>query len=238
MRSPALGFLPGIYAGIVSIIPSAFPPDPSRGGLHPIRYPISNRCQPPIQGASGSDEPTFTPATLSIYLMEVFMTAGSFSPHGIRLASLAIVCMVVAWLPLSAGSRGSSSGLPAPRSGGDTITKVYSMIHFGADSARMTPVQQRILKEYVFDGILSERNPVIDVIGYTDVMGTPEHNLRLSLRRAESVAGAIRKGIASNHYRSLTARGVGENQTRFTNDLPEGRFYNRTVRVLVTSAKE
>jgi outer membrane protein OmpA-like peptidoglycan-associated protein len=164
------------------------------------------------------------------------MTIASSIP--LRFVALIAVGLLLGTLSLRAGIREGAPGRSAPGFGGDTITKVYSMIHFEADSARITPVQQRILKEYVFDGILSERNPVIDVIGYTDVMGTSDHNLRLSLRRAESVAGAIRKGIGASHYRSLTARGVGENETRFTNDLPEGRFYNRTVRVLVTSAKD
>ena len=160
------------------------------------------------------------------------------SPGCVRLGTLVVAWLFLAGLSLTASPRDGALGLPAPRVGGDTITKIYSLIHFENDSARLTPVQRRVLEEYVFDGILSERDPVIDVIGYTDVMGTADHNLRLSLRRAESVASAIRKGVGPSHYRSLTTHGVGENETRFTNDLPEGRFYNRTVSVLVRSAED
>lgn len=64
------------------------------------------------------------------------------------------------------------------------------------------------------------------VSGHTDITGSPEINLRLSRQRA----GVIGDALGSNVVRS---EGYGIQNMPFTNDLPEGRFYNRTVRVRV-----
>ena len=76
-------------------------------------------------------------------------------------------------------------------------------------------IQKRVKKE-------SE----ISVMGTTDRIGTEEYNTRLSQERANAVKTAInRKGSVSI--------GKGEQGLRFDNDLPEGRFYCRTVNVVV-----
>jgi outer membrane protein OmpA-like peptidoglycan-associated protein len=66
----------------------------------------------------------------------------------------------------------------------------------------------------------------ISVIGTTDRIGTEEYNTRLSQERANAVKTSInRKGTISI--------GKGEQDLRFDNNLPEGRFYCRTVNVVV-----
>jgi outer membrane protein OmpA-like peptidoglycan-associated protein len=66
----------------------------------------------------------------------------------------------------------------------------------------------------------------ISVTGTTDRIGSEEYNTRLSQERANAVKTAInRKGSVSI--------GKGEQGLRFDNDLPEGRFYCRTVKVVV-----
>jgi outer membrane protein OmpA-like peptidoglycan-associated protein len=66
----------------------------------------------------------------------------------------------------------------------------------------------------------------ISVTGTTDRIGSEEYNTRLSQERANAVKTAInRKGSVSI--------GKGEQGLRFDNDLPEGRFYCRTVNVVV-----
>ena len=66
----------------------------------------------------------------------------------------------------------------------------------------------------------------ISVTGTTDRIGSEEYNARLSQERANAVKTAInRKGSVSI--------GKGEQDLRFDNDLPEGRFYCRTVNVVV-----
>lgn len=81
-------------------------------------------------------------------------------------------------------------------------------------------IQKRVKKE-------SE----ISVMGTTDRIGTEEYNTRLSQERANAVKTAInRKGSVSI--------GKGEQDLRFDNDLPEGRFYCRTVNVVVRTLVE
>ncbi len=67
--------------------------------------------------------------------------------------------------------------------------------------------------------------------------GLYDHNKKLSENRARTVARAIEQ-YAKGRYQSLTARGVGEDDPLYTNDLPEGRFYNRTVQVLISTPIE
>lgn len=71
----------------------------------------------------------------------------------------------------------------------------------------------------------------ISVTGTTDRIGSEEYNARLSQERANAVKAAInRKGSVSI--------GKGEQDLRFDNDLPEGRFYCRTVNVVVRTLVE
>lgn len=71
----------------------------------------------------------------------------------------------------------------------------------------------------------------ISVTGTTDRIGSEEYNTRLSQERANAVKTAInRKGSVSI--------GKGEQGLRFDNDLPEGRFYCRTVNVVVRTLVE
>ncbi|NBP65468.1 MAG: OmpA family protein [Bacteroidetes bacterium] len=70
-----------------------------------------------------------------------------------------------------------------------------------------------------------KNNSVIEIIGTTDRIGSDEHNARLSQERANSVRSAINRKGAS-------ATGTGKS-SEFDNDLPEGRFYCRTVNVIV-----
>jgi outer membrane protein OmpA-like peptidoglycan-associated protein len=65
----------------------------------------------------------------------------------------------------------------------------------------------------------------VTISGYTDRIGDPAHNLQLSKDRAQSTFRAI--GFANA---KVNARGETE---LHDNDLPEGRFYSRTVDVVI-----
>jgi outer membrane protein OmpA-like peptidoglycan-associated protein len=105
----------------------------------------------------------------------------------------------------------------------DTIINIYNLILFDFDKHTLDPVNKRIT-----DIIKSEitENATVTVIGYTDVIGDDDYNLRLSTRRAESTANAL-------NAKNIKYSGKGESELLFSNESPEGRFYCRTVVVEV-----
>ena len=106
---------------------------------------------------------------------------------------------------------------------GDKLIDRFSLILFDFDQDRVSPEHEAVLS------IIRERitpDSRIKVTGSTDRVGERQYNLDLSLRRARSIALAL--GLPPEN-----AEGVGEDEITFDNDLPEGRFYSRTVRVLI-----
>lgn len=80
---------------------------------------------------------------------------------------------------------------------------------------------------------LAEQDPESKLVveGHADTQGTPEHNLALSQRRAESVRTyLVSKGIASDR---IVAEGLGDTRPIADNDSPEGRANNRRVEIVV-----
>lgn len=69
--------------------------------------------------------------------------------------------------------------------------------------------------------------------GHTDIIGDATNNKRLSLARANDVKVILQKGLAEAKRTDvkMTVFGFGEEETfsTFKNNLPEERFYNRTV---------
>jgi len=82
-----------------------------------------------------------------------------------------------------------------------------------------------ILKEYP--------DTDIEVQGHTDSKGTDDYNMKLSERRASSVANYLRgKGISSGRIRT---KGYGESAPVASNDTDAGRAQNRRVNFLITA---
>lgn len=113
---------------------------------------------------------------------------------------------------------------------GDSTLENYSLILFPFNSADAGAVNERIMREYVYDRVKPTTRVV--VIGHTDVVGLYDHNKKLSERRAGSVRTGINKETKGS-YSSLAETGVGEDEPIYPNELPEGRFYNRTVMVII-----
>lgn len=114
--------------------------------------------------------------------------------------------------------------------GSDSTYESYNLILFPFNSADAGPLNARIMKDYVYSRC--KESSRIVVVGHTDVKGLEKSNQRLSERRAASVRTGIQRKTKGN-YGKLDSDGVGENNALFTNELPEGRFYNRTVHVLI-----
>ncbi len=115
------------------------------------------------------------------------------------------------------------------RTAGKTLEK-YNLILFPFDRYDAGPFNERILRTYVFPRV--KPNSIVKVEGHTDVVGMFDHNKRLSENRSRTVKTGIEKATAGK-MGSLESRGTGEEEALYTNELPEGRFFNRTVQVIV-----
>ncbi|MFN8361052.1 MAG: OmpA family protein [Candidatus Kapaibacterium sp.] len=99
----------------------------------------------------------------------------------------------------------------------------YNLILFDFDKADLSATNTKLV-----DFIKKKISPdaTVTITGYSDDVGDDEYNLRLSGERAKSAARAL-------NAKGATVKGVGETQPLFVNNLPEGRFYNRTVEIVV-----
>ncbi|MFO6202334.1 OmpA family protein, partial [Pseudomonas aeruginosa] len=69
----------------------------------------------------------------------------------------------------------------------------------------------------------------IEIVGYTDSTGSRQHNMDLSQRRAQSVAGYLTaQGVDGTR---LSTRGMGPDQPIASNSTADGRAQNRRVEV-------
>jgi OOP family OmpA-OmpF porin len=105
-------------------------------------------------------------------------------------------------------------------------------VHFDFNKSNIRAGDAAILDEAV--GILQSHPDVnIYVDGYCDAIGSEEYNLKLSQRRADSVAKYLEDhGIASSR---LIPRGFGKTNFVASNDTDEGRAQNRRVELVPTN---
>lgn len=99
----------------------------------------------------------------------------------------------------------------------------YSLILFDFDAATLGTANRRIV-DFVTGRLAPQAS--VAVTGHTDRTGSDEYNLRLSARRATATAESLA-------HPNTTAEGLGEQGLLFDNELPEGRFYCRTVNIVV-----
>ena len=107
---------------------------------------------------------------------------------------------------------------------GTKIIDRYSLILFEFDNADIHAENQKIIN------FMKSRMPAgqakVSITGTTDRMGDESHNLQLSSRRATSASQALK-------IQKADVQGAGEDTRTYSNDLPEGRFYSRTVNIVV-----
>jgi len=104
----------------------------------------------------------------------------------------------------------------------------YSLILFDFDRGELNASNQRIAK-FIRGEIRPEAS--VTITGYTDRIGLTDHNQRLSQSRAASTANALAVPLSRSS-------GLGETKLLYDNELPEGRFYCRTVNVYVETPIE
>lgn len=99
----------------------------------------------------------------------------------------------------------------------------YSLILFDFDRAEFNEANERI-GEFIRARL--REGASVTITGYTDRIGEDDYNLDLSRRRAAKTADNLSTSEAD-------VSGVGESVELYENDLPEGRFYSRTVTIVV-----
>jgi outer membrane protein OmpA-like peptidoglycan-associated protein len=104
-----------------------------------------------------------------------------------------------------------------------------SLIVFDFDRAEINDQNRRMVSSFVSGSIAS--NSTASITGSTDRLGEASHNQQLSQLRAEAVRSLI---VAERPTASITrVEGIGPSKLPYDNDLPEGRYYCRTVAVEV-----
>jgi outer membrane protein OmpA-like peptidoglycan-associated protein len=112
----------------------------------------------------------------------------------------------------------------------DSTQERYSLILFPFDSYEAGPLNDRILKEFVIPRCFPVSE--IEVVGHTDIIGLADHNKKLSENRATTVYNGITKATTGK-VGKINKQGVGEDEPLYNNDLPECRYYNRTVQMII-----
>lgn len=112
----------------------------------------------------------------------------------------------------------------------DKTRENYNLILFKYNSSEMGKWNSKILEEYVYSQIKPSTD--VTVNGYTDILGTDDYNKKLSQNRADATKRVIQAKIGSK-VKTLQSIGYGKTQPLYPNEVPEGRYYNRTVQVVV-----
>lgn len=126
----------------------------------------------------------------------------------------------------------TSTVLNAGAANADSTYEKYNLILFPFDKFIAGPMNERILQEYVYRRV--KPSSVVTIEGHTDVVGMDDHNLRLSQNRSRTVYDLLNKA-SKGKYGIMNSRGTGEEEPLYRNELPEERFFNRTVQVRIST---
>ncbi len=108
---------------------------------------------------------------------------------------------------------------------GDKEIDRFSLILFQVRSSALEEGNKRIM-DFIASSVQAESQ--VSIVGYTDRLGDEQYNEELSRARAQEAASHLGRS------HSVQTRGMGETNL-YDNDLPEGRFYSRTVDIVVES---
>ncbi|NHA07530.1 OmpA family protein [Mucilaginibacter sp. HC2] len=123
-------------------------------------------------------------------------------------------------------------GATVTREGEGILVKFDSGILFDTDKSDVKPAAQANLQKLA-TSLQNNPNTNILIVGHTDSTGTAQHNMDLSIRRAE----AVKSYIVSNNVSSsrLTTSGKGKTEPIADNATPAGRAQNRRVEIVIVA---
>ncbi|MCO2144258.1 OmpA family protein [Pseudomonas aeruginosa] len=120
------------------------------------------------------------------------------------------------------------TGVEVQRQGDDIKLIMPGNITFATDSANIAPSFYAPLNNLA-NSFKQYNQNTIEIVGYTDSTGSRQHNMDLSQRRAQSVAGYLTaQGVDGTR---LSTRGMGPDQPIASNSTADGRAQNRRVEV-------
>lgn len=134
---------------------------------------------------------------------------------------------------------GAVQDLAIKEIGNEIVIELNADVLFDFDKADVLPKAEETLKKAA--DAIRERNPkgAVRVEGHTDSKGDDNYNMKLSLRRAESIRNwLVQKGGLSGV--SFETKGFGETKPVAPNtnpdgsDNPEGRQKNRRVTIVMS----
>lgn len=105
----------------------------------------------------------------------------------------------------------------------DKEYEYYSLILFPYGSASLGYEHRKVV-DFVKNRIA--KNAKVNIYGHSDAVGEEMVNKRIATQRAMAVSNRLK-------IRNANVEGIGESQILYNNELPEGRFYCRTVRISI-----
>jgi outer membrane protein OmpA-like peptidoglycan-associated protein len=128
--------------------------------------------------------------------------------------------------PTMAATTTAAAAAPAPM-----VQPARSyLVFFDWDKATLTDRARQIIKEAA-DNSMHVKVTRIEVNGYTDTSGTPQYNMGLSIRRANSVkAELIRDGVAAG---DIATQGFGETHLLVPTGAGVREPQNRRVEIIL-----
>ncbi len=110
-----------------------------------------------------------------------------------------------------------------------TLRVVFNNFAFDkADTIVIKPADQAKLANVAQQIQAMQRGTQVNILGYTDSIGPEAYNLKLSERRAQSIADYL----ANLGVRNITVKGMGETSFVGDNDTSEGRAMNRRIELI------
>jgi outer membrane protein OmpA-like peptidoglycan-associated protein len=105
----------------------------------------------------------------------------------------------------------------------DKEFEYYSLILFDFGKSDLRTEHNKVV-DFIRDRVTD--NATVYIRGYTDLIGDEDINKRISDKRAKSVANRLK-------IPSANVEGIGEDVILYDNDTPEGRYYCRTVQIII-----
>jgi outer membrane protein OmpA-like peptidoglycan-associated protein len=135
--------------------------------------------------------------------------------------------------PDGKGAQYSEAPYTVTRHATNTEYAVPNQLLFATDSADVLPAGHKILAE-IADVAKKHETGAIEVDGFTDTTGPKRHNDKLSIARAQAVAGELaQNGVAAGR---IAARGFGERELAVPTGDQVDEAKNRRVVVRIASS--